>query len=65
MIEAWNERERNEKAFPFVIVDGLAGRIREDHRVRQKIVLMAIGAGQDGYRGILGLQIGHSETQRG
>jgi len=63
MIEAWNERDLTEKAVPFVIVDGLVLRVREDNRVRQKSALIAIGVNEDGYREILGLQMGQSETE--
>jgi len=63
MIEAWNERDLSQKAFPFVIVDGLVLRVREDNRVRQKSALIAIGVNEDGYREILGLQMSQSENE--
>jgi putative transposase len=46
-----------------VIVDGLVLRVREDNRVRQKSALIAVGVNEEGYREILGLQIGQSETE--
>jgi transposase-like protein len=54
MIEAWNERNLSEKAFPFVIVDGLVLRVSEDNRFRQKRALIAVGLNEDDYREILG-----------
>lgn len=63
MIEAWNQRDLSERAFPFVIVDGLVLRIREEHRVCQKSALMAIGVNEEGYREILGLKLGQGETK--
>lgn len=46
-----------------MIVDGLVLRIREDNRVRQKRALIAIGVNENGYREILGLKLGQSETK--
>lgn len=64
MIEEWNERDLSDKPFPFVIVDGLVLRIRENDRVTQKSALIAIGVNQDGYREVLGLKLGHGETKK-
>ncbi|WP_206923149.1 transposase, partial [Alicyclobacillus suci] len=38
-------------------------RIREDGRVRPRAVMIAVGINEDGYREILGLMIGDSESE--
>ncbi len=62
-INAWNNRPLTETEYPFLIVDALVIKIREDHRVRSRSVLLTIGVNQHGYREILGLQIGDSESK--
>lgn len=62
-IKAWNNRSLSEREYPFLIVDALVIKIREDQRVRPRSVLPAIGVNQHGYREILGLQIGDSESE--
>lgn len=63
IVSAWNERSLSGQAFPFLIVDALVLRIREDNRVVSFSALIATGVNQDGYREILGMQIGNSETE--
>lgn len=62
-INAWNSRPLSETEYPFLIVDALVIKVREDQRVRPRSVLLAIGVNQHGYREILGLQIGDSESE--
>jgi putative transposase len=62
-IVSWNNRSLSESEYPFLIVDALVIKIREDQRVRPRSVLLAIGVNQHGYREILGLQIGDSESE--
>lgn len=63
LVTAWNERPLGEQAFPFVLVDALVLKVREDERVRAEAGLLAIGVNAHGYREILGLQLGDSESE--
>ena len=64
LVSAWNERDLSEQRYPFVLVDALVLKIREGGRVRARSALLAIGVNQAGYREILGLQLGDSESER-
>jgi putative transposase len=64
LVAAWNERDLGDTRFPFVLVDALVIRVREDARVRSCSALIATGINEDGYREILGLQLGDSESER-
>jgi transposase-like protein len=66
LVAAWNERPLGEVAYPypFILVDALVLKVREDGRVRNRSALIATGINQEGYREVLGLQIGDSESER-
>jgi putative transposase len=38
-------------------------RVREDNRVRQRGLLIAVGVNEEGYREILGFMVGDSESE--
>jgi putative transposase len=63
LVNAWNNRSLKDSHFPFVIVDAMVMKIREDERVRPRAVLIAMGVNSDGYREILGIRIGDSESE--
>src|SRR5258708_9748244 len=63
LVSAWNERPLAEQAFPFVLVDALILKVREDERVRALSGLLAMGVNAAGHREILGLQLGDSESE--
>ena len=63
IITTWNSRPLRERSFPFVIVDAMVIKVREDGRVRQRGVLIAVGINEDGYREVLGLMVGDSESE--
>lgn len=63
LVTAWNERPLSEQGFPFVLVDALVLKVREDERVRALSGLVAIGVNASGYREILGIQLGDSESE--
>jgi transposase-like protein len=63
IVEAWNHRHLREKRYPFVLVEALGVRIREDGRVRPRAVMIAGGINEDGYREIVGLMVGDSESE--
>ena len=58
VIYAWNGRSLEAQAFPFVLVDALVIHVREDGQVRTVSALIATGINGEGYREILGLQLG-------
>jgi len=64
LVEAWNGHDLSAKRFPFVLVDALVIKVREEGRVRSCSALLATGINEDGYREILGLQLGDSESER-
>lgn len=63
LVTAWNERPLGESEYPFVLVDALVLKIREDGRVRARSALVATGVAQSGHRSILGLALGDSESE--
>ena len=64
LVTGWNERDLSAQRFPFVLVDALVVKVREDGRVRAVSALVATGVNAEGYREILGLQVGDSESER-
>jgi putative transposase len=64
LVAAWNERELSATAYPFLIVDALVIKVRHTGRVRAQSVLLVTGVNADGYREVLGLQVGDSETEQ-
>ena len=49
--------------YPFVIVDALYTKVRENGRVRSKGLLATIGVREDGKREILGFSVADSESE--
>jgi putative transposase len=64
LVQAWNERDLGAQRYPFVLVDALVLKVREGGRVRAVSALVAVGVNEQGYREILGLQLGDSESER-
>jgi putative transposase len=64
LVAAWNERELSRRRYPFVLVDALVLKVREGGHVRAVSALVAVGVNELGYREILGLQLGDSESER-
>jgi len=64
LVEAWNGRDLSSTRFPFVLVDALVVKVREHSCVRSCSALIATGINEAGYREILGLQLGDSESER-
>ena len=60
-VRAFNER-RLEGEFPFVLVDALFIKSREEDRVVSRAALVVSGIRSDGYREILGVRIGDTES---
>jgi putative transposase len=63
LVAAWNERPLSEQTFPFVVADALVLKVREAERVRACSALIALGVNAAGYREILGIQLGDSESE--
>jgi transposase-like protein len=63
VVHAWNERELSHQCFPFLLVDALVLKGRERGQVRALSALIATGVNAAGYREILGLQLGDSESE--
>lgn len=63
IVNAWNNRPLADHRFPFVIVDALYMKVREDGRIRSRGVLIAAGINTDGYREVLGFKAGDSESE--
>jgi transposase-like protein len=63
VVTAWNNRPLHDTSFPFVIVDALVLKVREDGRVRSRGALVGIGVNTDGNREVLGLMLGDSESE--
>lgn len=61
-VEAWNNRPLKQR-YPFLIVDAMVLKVRRDGAVRSTSALVAIGISEQGYREVLGLDIGDSETE--
>jgi putative transposase len=55
-------KRRLDATYPFVIVDALFTKVRTDKRVVSKALMIASGIRGDGYREVLGLAIGDSES---
>ena len=60
-VRAFNER-RLDADYPFVLVDALFIKCREDDRVMMRAVLVVTGIRSDGMREILGVRIGNAEN---
>jgi putative transposase len=63
VVSAWNARPLQDERYPFVIVDAMVLKVREEGRVRARGVLIAIGVNEKGYREVLGLMLGDSESE--
>lgn len=61
VVNGWNDRPL-EGRYPFLFVDAVYTKVREDGRVRSRGVLISYGINEKGYRTILGLKIDDSES---
>jgi transposase-like protein len=62
MVKAFQNRPL-EKHYPFLIVDALYLKVREDGRVRSKGLLVAVAVNQDGHREVVGFKVADTESQ--
>lgn len=63
VVQAWNERNLRETRYPVVLADAIVLRIREEGRVRSRAAMIATGVNEEGYREILGMMLGDSESE--
>lgn len=62
-INEWKNRDLSANSYPFIMIDGIHVKVREDNKVTSKATLIALGINQDGHRDILGFFVGDSESQ--
>jgi len=62
IVKEWKNRSLSEKTFPFVMVDVLYLKVREEHRVISKSCHIALGITEEGEREIIGLMIQNGES---
>lgn len=62
IVTAWNNRPLKDE-YPFVIVDALYTKVREDGRVRSRGILIATGINTEGHRALLGMMLGDTESE--
>jgi putative transposase len=63
IVTAWNERPLQDSRFPFLIVDAMVLKVREDGRARSRGVMIAIGVNTNRYREVLGIMLSDSESK--
>ena len=63
IVKTWREQPLDDDEYPFVIVDAIAVKNQEDEGVISRSLMIAVGISSDGYRRILGLMIGESESE--
>ncbi|MFT8309987.1 IS256 family transposase [Sporolactobacillus sp. Y61] len=61
LVHGWNDRPL-EGSYPFLFVDAIYTKVRENGRVRSRGVLISYGVNEKGYRMILGLKVDDSES---
>ena len=62
MVKEWQYRSLSETTFPFVMVDVMYIKVREEHRVVSKSCHIALGITDQGEREIIGLMIQNGES---
>ncbi len=62
MVKAFQNRPL-EKHYPFLVVDALYLKVREDGRVRSKGLLVAVAVNQNGHREVVGFKVADTESQ--
>ena len=63
LLEEWRTRPL-ESVYPFVFMDAIHYKVREEGRVITKAVYGIIAVNQEGYRDVLGLYIGQNESAK-
>ena len=63
LVHGWNQRSLAKTVYPFLIVDALVIKLRDNGRITSYSALIATGINRDGYREVLGMKIGNSESE--
>jgi transposase-like protein len=64
LVAVWNECDLRQQRYPFLLVDAVVLKVREGSRVRSCSVFVATGVNEAGFREILGLHLGDSESEQ-
>jgi len=62
-VNAWNERSLSDSRYPFLVVDALVIKVRREGAVRPTSALLVCGVNEEGFRELLGIYVGNSETE--
>jgi putative transposase len=62
-LEAWRSRRLEARAYPYVFVDARYEKVRVDHKVVNRGVLVVSGVRDDGFREILGMEVADTESE--
>lgn len=63
VVNEWRNRPLNVYYFPYIYVDAMYIKVREDNKVVSKGVYIAFGVNEKGYREVLGIHVDHKETE--
>jgi transposase-like protein len=62
IVNEWRNRPLNIYYFPYIYVDAMYIKVREDNKVVSKAIYIACAVNEKGYREIIGLQVNHKES---
>ncbi|MGI6706638.1 MAG: IS256 family transposase [Clostridia bacterium] len=62
MVNAFQTRSLKSH-YPFLMVDAIYVKVRENKRIQSKGLLIAIGINEEGYREVIGFQLANSESE--
>ena len=62
-VNAWQNRPL-ESVYPFIFMDAIHYKVKEDHRYITKAAYVVLGIGMDGRKDILGVWIGENESSK-
>ncbi len=63
MVKKWQNRSLSETTYPYLMVDVLYIKVREEHRVVSKSCHIALGFTEEGEREIIGFMIQNGESE--
>lgn len=63
IVDTWKNRDLKDNSYPFMIIDAIRIKVRENHQVTSKAILIAIGINDKGHRDILGIMVGDFESE--
>ena len=62
LVAEWNEHSLESTTYPFLQADTLVIRVRENRKVVKKVIQLAIGVSDAGYREVLGIRVVRQES---